>query len=61
MSRDVLNIAGEIECSVVPLQEGSNYLSDAFFVNLKTENEEVNFFAKERVFLTSKIRKSKLM
>ena len=50
MSRDVLNITGEIECSVEPLQEGLNYLSDAFFVQLKADNEEVKLFAKERIF-----------
>ena len=54
VSRDVLNITGEIECSVEPLQEGLNYLSDAFFVKLKADNEEVKLFAKERLFLQTK-------
>lgn len=37
---------GGIECIIEPLEDGLNFMSDAYFVKLKNETEEHNLFVK---------------
>ena len=49
VSTEVLDMQGGIECVIEPLEDGLNFLSDAFFVKLKNETEEHNLFVKVRL------------
>ena len=46
MARDVLGLSGDIDCRLEPLADGLNFLSDAYFVNVKNESTEISLFVK---------------
>jgi len=46
VSREVLGMSVDVECTVEPLAAGLNFLSDAFFVVVKNDSEENSLFVK---------------
>jgi len=46
VSREVLGMSMDVECTMEPLAPGLNFLSDAFFVVVKNDSEENSLFVK---------------
>ena len=46
VSREVLKLPGPLEFYIEPLPDGLNFMSDAFFVDIKNGEELKNLFVK---------------
>jgi len=48
VAKEILDFTEDITCSVKPLSDGLNFMSDAYFVEVKSGEKELSLFAKVR-------------
>lgn len=46
IAENVLEVCGDIQCSLEPIGDGLNFLSDAYFVKVSDGKKEISLFAK---------------